>query len=238
MIKRVFILGGRGFQVDRSSLTTLRNYPFHIPRAFQAFYPGRDWRIGTPEDPDIYLSFDDGPTPDVTDRLLDRLEGYEVAATFFCIGKNAEKHPDLMKRIQAEGHGIGNHGYEHPYGPAHSLEDYVIDVEKAAGLVPSPLFRPPYGRLKRKQAQRLSKRYRIVMWEVLSGDFDPELDPEKSVGKILKHTRNGSILLFHDSEKARRNMEAILPRILEHFLEKGYRFKTIPGSRDQLPISQ
>jgi peptidoglycan/xylan/chitin deacetylase (PgdA/CDA1 family) len=215
---------------------TLKVYPFHIPQAVQLLYPDRIWRISSREDR-LYLSFDDGPTPGVTDRILQVLDRFDAKATFFCTGRNAERHPRLMGRILEKGHGLGNHGYDHLYGKRYPDGHYIEDVLNASKAVPSPFFRPPYGRLKREQARQLSKEFRIVMWEVLAGDFDPRLDAETCKKKVIRHARKGSILLFHDSEKASERVEQALPGVLEHFAERGFSFHGIPGSWDHLGTS-
>ncbi len=204
-----------------------------MPKALQVLYPKRIWRIDTRE-LRIYLSFDDGPTPGVTERVLNLLKTYKASATFFCTGRNAERHPDLLERIVQEGHGLGNHGYNHLNGKNYGNGQYLEDVHRASKAVPSPFFRPPYGRMKRKQARELSKEFRLVMWEVLAGDFDPRLNASSCRDKVIRYTRPGSILLFHDSEKASERMEKALPQVLEHFSRKGYSFHGIPGSWDRL----
>lgn len=168
----------------------------------------------------------------MTDQVLELLDRYSASATFFCTGRNAEKHPEWIDRIRAKGHGIGNHGYEHLNGQRHDSSTYLADVERASRSLSSSLFRPPYGRLSRQQALCLHHRFRIVMWDVLSGDFDPEMSGEDCAKKSIRHARAGSILLFHDSKKAEERLLKALPRVLEHFYELGYRFPPIPGSQE------
>lgn len=209
--------------MDTDHRSIVRHYPFHIPRSFQAFFPHRLWRIPTREKR-LHLSFDDGPTPGVTEQILDILREHDARATFFCTGDNAEKHPELLKRIKKEGHGIGNHGQRHLNGRKTSTEDYLRDVEEASFRIDSPYFRPPYGRMRASQAKRLSATYRIVMWEVLAGDFDPAMNPKRCIQAVIRHSRPGSILLFHDSEKAKSRVLEALPGVLEHFGERGFGF--------------
>ncbi len=205
-------------------------YPIKVPLFFRALYPGRIWR-STAEGKSIYLSFDDGPTPGVTESVLEKLDAFGAKATFFCLGKNVEAHPSLFDRVKREGHGIGNHGYEHLNGRKNPSRTYCRDVEKGRKFVGSPLFRPPYGRLKARQARKLSKEHRIVMWDVLSGDFDQRLDGAYCAEQVIRYSVPGSIVLFHDSQKARERVELALPQVLEHFHRKGYSFFPLPGSR-------
>lgn len=169
--------------------------------------------------------------PEVTDRVLKLLEAYNARATFFCTGRNASLHPEMMDRIQREGHGLGNHGYKHLNGRKHSNAAYLEDVHRASEQVPSKLFRPPYGRLRGGQAKGLSSYFRIVMWDVLTGDFDPRNDGRICAEKAIRYSRPGSLLLFHDSEKARDRVLEALPRVLEHFASRGFSFAELPGSK-------
>lgn len=211
-------------------MNQLRLYPFHTPRLIQACFPQRLWRVPSGE-PVLYLSFDDGPMPEVTDRVLKILSAYKARATFFCTGRNAALHPEMMERIKEQGHGFGNHGYNHLNGRKHSDAAYVEDVHRASEQVPGKLFRPPYGRLRAKQAKALRSHFRIVMWDVLSGDFDPRNDGRTCAEKVIRHSRAGSLLLFHDSEKARERVLEALPRVLEHFALRGFSFAPLPGSK-------
>jgi len=189
----------------------------------------------------IYLTFDDGPTPEITEWTLDTLKKYNAKATFFCIGKNIENHPEIFKKIIYNGHAIGNHTLNHLNGWKSSNTTYIKDIELAENNILSTinnsklttqnsklLFRPPYGKIKKAQAKTLIKKgYSIIMWDVLSADFDPSIKKEKCVENVLKNAQNGSIIVLHDSEKASKNMKYTLPKILAHFSEKGYLFKRI-----------
>lgn len=178
----------------------------------------------------LYLTFDDGPIPEVTPWVLETLSQYAGKATFFCIGDNVRKHPAIYQRIREEGHAVGNHTFNHLNGWKTSRDAYLENVGKCAELVDSSLFRPPYGRIRRKQAQRLvaaDNRYRIIMWDVLSGDFDTGLSPEKCLRNVLKHTENGSIVVFHDSLKAERRLRYVLPRALQYWQEKEFKLNKI-----------
>src|SRR6187549_3520055 len=194
-------------------------------------YPQLVWKVATQEKK-IYLTFDDGPVPDHTEFVLKTLNDYKAKATFFCIGDNVRKHPDLFNRVVTAGHSIGNHTFNHIKGWNHTTEEYVGNVElcdnqfRTCGIQSTarPLFRPPYGRIKRKQIKALSN-YRIIMWDVLTYDYSSSCSPEKCLKGSIGATRPGSIVVFHDSIKASRNMQYALPRYLQHFTEEGYSFE-------------
>jgi peptidoglycan/xylan/chitin deacetylase (PgdA/CDA1 family) len=172
----------------------------------------------------IYLTFDDGPIPDVTDWVVNILEKYQAKATFFCLGKNVNNNPALYKMLMDAGHSIGNHSYSHPNGWKTNTKNYIEDVEQCTCLASSSLFRPPYGKIKPSQFRLLKRKYIFIMWGVLSGDFDPLLDKEKCLKNILKNTANGSIVVFHDNLKAKEKLQYVLPKFLEHFTNLGYSF--------------
>ena len=177
----------------------------------------------------IYLTFDDGPTPEITEWVLDSLRKYNAKATFFCIGKNVRNHPEIFFKVINQGHAIGNHTEDHIKGWSHNLNDYVNSVEKASEVIDSKLFRPPYGQITLKQLNALSDLgYKVVMWNVLSMDWDQSVAETLCYEKVQKYTKNGSIIVFHDSIKASRNMRFVLPRVLEHYSNLGYEFKRIP----------
>jgi peptidoglycan/xylan/chitin deacetylase (PgdA/CDA1 family) len=205
-----------------------------IPRWIQRIFNKQDWSIKT-EGKEIYLTFDDGPTPEITEWVLDQLALHNAKATFFCIGKNIEKHPAILRKIIAEEHGIGNHTYQHLQGWKTKTNEYLNDILKTEKLLRKhplknsvKLFRPPYGKIKRAQVRKLlSKKYKVVMWEVLSADYDHSISTKKCLENILKNTSSGSIVVFHDSIKAKKNLQFALPRTLEHFSKQGYIFKSI-----------
>lgn len=173
----------------------------------------------------IYLSFDDGPTPKVTHWVLDQLAEYQAKATFFCIGKNVEKYPEIFVRIKAEGHSVGNHTYSHLNGWKTKSCEYSNDIELASYYIKSKLFRPPYGRIKQKQIKYLKKNnYKLFMWDVLSEDYNQAKTPEECLKYLIDYTEQGSIIVFHDSEKASKNLYEILPKILKFYKEKSYNF--------------
>lgn len=174
----------------------------------------------------IYLTFDDGPIPEVTEWVLHMLQQYQAKATFFCVGDNIRKYPQVYQQVKLDGHSIGNHTFNHLNGWKTSGEAYLENVKQfriAAGEE-VPLFRPPYGKITRQQASAIRKTYQIVMWDVLSGDFDQKLSPAACLEKSIKHTENGTIIIFHDSLKARINLEYVLPRYLQHFHALGFTF--------------
>lgn len=179
------------------------------------------------EEKKIYLTFDDGPVPEVTPWVLDILKANAIEATFFCVGENVEKHKDLYQRILREHHTVGNHTHNHISGWKTPLSIYLKNVDKCAKSVRSTLFRPPYGRIRKKQQRALEQRYTIVMWDVLTGDYDQKTSPQKCLRNALKYTRNGSIIVFHDSLKAKRNIQYALPRFIEEAKNKGYTFEKL-----------
>jgi peptidoglycan/xylan/chitin deacetylase (PgdA/CDA1 family) len=179
----------------------------------------------------IYLSFDDGPHPEATPFVLDTLKPYNAKATFFCIGKNVEEHKDIYRRMLDEGHRPGNHTHNHLNGWKVSDKDYFDNVMKASRYIDSFLFRPPYGKISGFQVrylQNTAQKFRIIMWDVLSGDFDIKLSPDDCTYNVVRNTRNGSIVVFHDSEKAFPRLKTALPKMLEFFSEKGFRFEVLP----------
>lgn len=200
-------------------------YPVRTPALFRLIYPSLEWR-GNAADKTIYLTFDDGPHPVATPFVLDLLKQYNIKATFFCIGKNVQRYPQVYQRILAEGHQIGNHTQDHNNGWKTSKEDYLNNIFTAAQLIDTNLFRPPYGRITRAQIKAVQQQfaYRIIMWDVLSGDFDTALTPEQCWQQVKSATCPGSIIVFHDSEKAWPRLQVALPKTIEYFLEKGYLF--------------
>lgn len=178
----------------------------------------------------IYLSFDDGPNPAITSFVLDELSKFNAKATFFCIGNNVAKYPQLYQRILDEGHAVGNHTYDHLNGWKTNKKDYLDNILKAKKYIDADLFRPPYGRISRAQANTLKSaevQFHTVMWSVLSGDFDNRISPEKCYDNVLKNASNGSIVVFHDSEKAKTRMQYALPLVLQYFYEQGFVFEKI-----------
>ncbi|MFN4256636.1 MAG: polysaccharide deacetylase family protein [Saprospiraceae bacterium] len=201
-------------------------YLVKSPRLLQALAPSLLWHVETQEKV-LYLTFDDGPIPDVTPFVLGELRRFGARATFFCVGDNVQKHPDIFAQILAEGHTVGNHTFNHLNGWKTPLEPYLENVAACAQLVDSQLFRPPYGRLRRAQRKALEGQYRIVMWDVLSGDFDLNIAGEQCLENVLQNALPGSIIVMHDSLKAEPRLRFALPRVLEHFSEAGYVFEEL-----------
>ncbi len=198
-----------------------------MPRFIQWFYPGRIWAFSRKENT-VYLTFDDGPIPEVTPWVLDTLKDYSAKATFFCIGDNVEKHPEIFTRILTENHVAGNHTYNHLNGWKTNTIEYVQNVLECREIVDSELFRPPYGRLTSRQAKILRKKgFKIVMWEIISFDYDASVSEEKCLQNVLRNIKPGSIIVFHDSLKAEKNLRYVLPKVLEYISEKGWRCSSI-----------
>jgi len=172
----------------------------------------------------IYITFDDGPVPEVTPLVLDLLDKYNIKATFFCVGDNVRKHPEVYAEVVGRGHKTGNHTFNHIKGFSFSEDEYVANVEKAAEYIDSELFRPPYGRIKRSQIKRLQSRYEIIMWDLITYDYDRKLSKESILRNVKHYSRNGSIVVFHDSIKAKDNMFAVLPMAIEYWNSQGYTY--------------
>ncbi len=185
------------------------------------------WNIETREKV-IYLTFDDGPTEEHTLWILNVLEQYRAHATFFCVGENVVRNPALFESILSNGHAVGNHTFNHMNGWKSSNEDYVANVMKAQEVIPSNLFRPPYGRIKRSQMQEIRQHFTMIFWSVLTGDFDQEITPARCLNNAVLNTRPGSIVVFHDNVKAWPNLRYALPSFLEHFSLQGFQFRVLP----------
>ena len=201
------------------------NYFVKTPWWLKKLFPKRVWEMDSGRKI-IYLTFDDGPHPVATPFVLEQLKNHQAKATFFCIGKNVQAYPDIYQRILEEGHQPGNHTQDHLNGWKTDNAVYLENIQQAGKAIKSSLFRPPYGRISSAQARQL-KDYKVVMWTVLSGDFDTSLSKEKCLSNVLSHVKAGSIIVFHDSEKAWERMSFVLPVVLEHFSKKGYEFGVI-----------
>jgi len=208
-------------------------YTVKMPWLIKKLYPSLTWEKPT-DKKILYLTFDDGPHPTATTFVLDELKKYNAKATFFCIGKNVVQHTDIYKRILDEGHKAGNHTFNHLNGWKVSNEKYLENIFEAAKHIDSNLFRPPYGRITRFQIKLLQEKsttssasFKIIMWSVLSGDFDPQLSPRKCLEHVLLHSKPGSIIVFHDSTKAWEKMSFALPKVLEHFSKEGFSFAAL-----------
>lgn len=218
--------------------------PAKLPLFIKRLFPKYIWNMST-EEQVLYLTFDDGPTPIITPWTLDVLEKHQAKATFFCIGNNIEKHAEIFQQTLEKGHAIGNHTYSHPKGWKTSTEAYLKDVkltqdiidyqlqqpvpsEKTCSRRSNKLFRPPYGKISKTQGRKLmALDYKIIMWSVLAVDWSENTSKEKALKNVIKNAKNGSIVVFHDSEKASENMQYALPRVLEYFSKKGYTFKAL-----------
>ena len=194
------------------------------PWVYRLFFPGTIWRIPTKEKC-VYLTFDDGPVPEVTPWVLDLLDTYNVKATFFCVGDNVRKNPGIYLDAIARGHQVGNHTYHHIQGICSDSKKYIENVSRAAEWVESDMFRPPHGHMRLTQLQQLKKDYRIIMWDVVTRDYSPHMTAQGVTNVVKKYTRNGSIIVFHDSLKAIGRIEKALPQSIEWLLAEGYRFR-------------
>lgn len=200
------------------------------PVILPVLFPGLTWKMPVNGEKEVFLSFDDGPTDELTPWILQVLDRHKIKATFFCVGENVKNHPDLYQQIIDEGHQVGNHTYHHLKGWNTSNKGYYEDIKKADDLIASPLFRPPHGRIKPSQIARVKKEYRIVMWDVLTRDFDQSIEPWQCMENVKKFSQPGSIIVFHDSLKAEKNLRYTLPRAIKYLKGEGYLFRLIEGT--------
>jgi len=195
------------------------------------------WDISNNENK-VYLTFDDGPTPEITQWVLNQLDQYNAKATFFCIGKNIVANPDIFNQIIEKGHGIGNHTHNHLNGWKTTTNEYLENIETCKNtisnlksqfsILQSKIFRPPYGKIKSAQAKKLRQQgYKIIMWDVLSADFDKSISKEECLNNVISNTKSGSVIVFHDSLKAFKNLEYTLPKVLQHLAENHFSFEII-----------
>ncbi len=193
------------------------------PILYRMLFSEALWRIPQKEKM-VFLTFDDGPIPQVTPWVLDVLKQYNVPATFFCTGDNVARNPQLFDSLRAAGHQVGNHTMSHVKGLNMNTPDYLRNIEKADDLIKSPLFRPPHGFIRPSQFAAIKEKYTTVMWDVVTRDYSNQLNGEQVLDNVRKYTRNGSIIVFHDSLKSEKNLRYALPRAIEWLLENGYRF--------------
>jgi peptidoglycan/xylan/chitin deacetylase (PgdA/CDA1 family) len=201
-------------------------YLVKSPWWLKKLYPALTWNIAT-EEKEVYLTFDDGPHQTITPFVLDALKQHNAKATFFCIGKNVKEHPAIYERIISEGHKVGNHTFNHYNGWKTSDDVYIKDILAAKEYIDSDLFRPPYGRITKFQIQQLKSLFRIVMWDVLSADFDTLITPQKSLEHVTSNVSPGSIVVFHDSQKAFPRLEYALPKTLDYLSENGFTYRAL-----------
>ena len=194
-------------------------------RWLSVFFNDLIWYLKTDEKV-LYLTFDDGPSEN-TEWILNKLQSFNAKATFFCLGENVARYPGQFKKILEAGHSVGNHCYSHLRGWKSTNKVYFDDIHKACQLINSNLFRPPYGQISLSQIKHLKQRYKIVMWDVMTKDYKKKKEPEELFRKIVQKARPGSILVFHDSNKASRNMKPVLTKVLDYYDQQGYRFRSI-----------
>ena len=194
------------------------------PKILRWLYPSALWRMDTSEK-SVYLTFDDGPIPEITPWVLDLLDKYDIKATFFLVGDNVRKHPKEFQMLLDRGHRVGNHTFNHISGLQYLSHNYLANTNLADDLIHSNLFRPPHGWMRWEQYMVLKKHYKIVMWDLVTRDYSNRLDGPQVLAKVKKYVRNGSIITFHDSIKAEKNMKYALPRAIEWLKEQGYTFK-------------
>jgi peptidoglycan-N-acetylglucosamine deacetylase len=200
---------------------------YSAPWWIRAIYPkGLVWSVPTSKRA-VFLTFDDGPIPEVTQLVLGILKHYNIKATFFCVGENVQKHPDIFSLLSESGHATGNHTFHHVKAWKTDFSSYLSDVQQCDNLVKSQLFRPPHGQINPRLVKQLNRHYRIIMWSALTGDYDKTLSGEQCLQHAIKYTAPGSIVVFHDSIKARERMEYALPLYIEYCLKEGYSFSVL-----------
>lgn len=198
------------------------------PLFYRLLFPEAIWRIKKNRQKVVFLTFDDGPIPEVTPWVLDTLDRYGIKATFFMVGDNVRRHPELLDEIRRRGHSYGNHTMHHLQGMKVTARTYWRDITEADKLIDSILFRPPHGIMRWKQAAAIKKHYNIVMYDLVTRDYSKKMTPDRVFDNVRRFARNGSIIVFHDSLKAAANMRSALPRSIEWLLSQGYEFEPIP----------
>lgn len=212
----------------------MNSFFIKIPKWVPFLFKNSIWSIKTNQK-ELYLTFDDGPTPEITEWVLAQLDKYQAKATFFCIGKNIQAHPEIFKKLLKAGHNIGNHTQNHANGWKTKTATYLNNIKTAEKVLSDyklpnskKLFRPPYGKIKSSQINKIKEaNYEIIMWSVLSADFDQKTSKKKCTQNVLNNSKNGAIIVFHDSLKAAENLKYTLPKILDFYNKKGYKFKAI-----------
>lgn len=196
------------------------------PRCFRYIMPKAVWRLPK-EEKTVFLTFDDGPIPEVTPYVLELLREKNIKATFFCVGDNVRKYPEIFKQVMTEGHQIGNHTFNHLQGFKNNLDYYADNVERADALINSPFFRPPHGQFSFFHKWKLRKNYAIILWDLVTRDYNRKLSGEEVFSIVQKYVRNGSIIVFHDSLKAEKNLRYALPKTIDFLIKEGYKFEVI-----------
>jgi peptidoglycan-N-acetylglucosamine deacetylase len=207
-------------------------YLIKTPQFIQNLFPNFTWKVPT-ETKRLFLTFDDGPIPEVTPWVLEQLERFNAKATFFCVGDNVQRNPETFEQVLAAGHAVGNHTMNHLNGWNTENMQYFRNIRHCAGQLKSALFRPPYGKVTPRQSQFLVRHYKVVMWDVLSGDFDQNLSPEQVTNNVINNAGPGSIVVFHDSMKAFERLQVALPKVLEYFSSLGYVFEALGETQQQ-----
>ncbi len=197
------------------------------PKILQCLFADFIWKIDTDEKV-IYLTFDDGPHPVITPWIINLMNQYDAKGTFFLIGDAVSRNPDLYQLYKTNGHLVGNHTYRHIKGWQSRKKNYLKEITQCAEVVESSLFRPPYGQINLQGIREIKKQYKVVMWDVLSWDFDNETSSEICLSNVINYSKEGSIVVFHENEKSMKNIMYALPKVLEHFTKLGYQFKVIP----------
>lgn len=200
------------------------------PLLYRLLFPEALWRYKRHNRRVVYLTFDDGPIPEVTPWVLDILDRYGIKATFFMVGDNVRRHPELLAEVLRRGHSVGNHTMHHLQGMKVTARNYWRDISAAAELIDSTLFRPPHGIMRWKQAAVIKHHYNIVMYDLVTRDYSRKLGPERVMDNVRRYARNGSVIVFHDSLKAERNLRAVLPQAIEWLRLQGYEFEPLPMS--------
>lgn len=207
------------------------------PYLYRLLFPEARWRISIPGKKTVYITFDDGPIPEVTPWVLDLLDHYNIKATFFCVGDNVRKYPHLYRQLLGRGHLTGNHTFNHIQGWKNRTSFLLKNTNKAAELIDSSLFRPPHGHMRISQNLALLQAgYKVIMWDVVTRDYSRFMNPEQVLENVKKYTRDGSIIVFHDSLKAEKNLRYALPRAIEWLQQEGYTFELIPAV-NPMPVS-
>lgn len=211
-------------------------YLVKTPPIVKTIFSDYIWSMDT-KDKEVFLTFDDGPVPVVTPWVLDVLRDYSSKATFFCVGENVKKYPHIYERILNEGHAIGNHTYNHLNGWFTDTDTYMDNVTLCDHFVATKLFRPPYGKIRPKQANQIRTEKKIIMWDVLSGDFDSNISADQCLANVMNNFEPGSIIVFHDSPKAEEKLRYALPVFLKHLTEKGFKAIAVPAEVPELVLT-